>query len=322
MIEVTNLTKRFGAITAVDKVSFQLPTGQTLALIGTSGCGKTTTLRMINRLIEPTSGEVWVHGENVLNQQPEEMRRKMGYVIQDMGLFPHYTIEENIAVVPHLLQWDEARIRRRVYELMDRLKLPPTTFAQKYPSQLSGGQQQRVGLARALAGDPPIVLMDEPFGALDPITRRDIRKEFRELEEFSQKTTLIVTHDVQEAFEMGDQICLLDKGKVQQIGSPKDLLFHPANEFVKAFFSDKVLELEFQVITLDDIFDKLPEKEAPNSQVPIPAHTPVMETMAIITRNPAGAKVATVTREGQEKHFDLAALMQTFQETVNTLPHG
>ena len=322
MIEVSNLTKRFGTVTAVDNVSFRLHKGQTLALIGTSGCGKTTTLRMINRLVEPSTGEIYIQGQNVLQQQAEEMRRNIGYVIQDMGLFPHYTIEENIAIVPNLLKWNPDKTRSRVFKLMELLKLPPDMYADKYPHELSGGQQQRVGLARALAGDPPIVLMDEPFGALDPITRREIRKEFRELEEFSEKTTILVTHDVQEAFEMGDQICLLDKGKIQQIGRPSELLFNPCNEFVRSFFADKVLELEFQVITLEDIFDRLPENEPSSSQLPIDADTPVMETLATITRNPASNQLARVTVNGQDKHFDLPGLMQAFQETLNALPHG
>jgi len=257
MIEVKGLTKKFGTLVAVNNIDFSIDTGQTLALVGTSGCGKTTTLKMINRLIEPTSGEIYVHEENVMDISATEMRRKIGYVIQDMGLFPHYTVEENIAVVPNLLKWDEQEVKERVYELMNKLGIEPEEYAAKFPDQLSGGQQQRVGIARALAANPPIILMDEPFGALDPVTRRKIRKEFKELEELASKTTILITHDIEEAFELADLVLVLHEGESQQLGTPKELLFKPANEFVVKFLAEQRLQLEFEVVSLKDIFDEV-----------------------------------------------------------------
>lgn len=260
MLSVQHLTKRFAHHTAVDDVSFLVSEGETLVLLGTSGCGKTTTLKMINRLVEPTSGQIELNGSDIRRQQPEELRRRIGYVIQETGLFPHYTIAQNIAVVPRLLDWPEGRIRQRTAELLAMLHLPENSLPQ-YPDQLSGGQRQRVGLARALAADPPVVLMDEPLGALDPVTRAGIRREFRSLETLRRKTIVMVTHDVQEAFELGDRICLMDHGRIQQIGPPKELLMKPANDFVRRFFHDNLLTLQLQTVTLTDLLPVLAATE-------------------------------------------------------------
>lgn len=238
---------------AVADVSFEVNTGEILVLLGTSGSGKTTTLRMINRLITPSSGEIYVNDKPVSGQPLETLRRSIGYVLQENGLFPHYTVAENIAVVPELLQWDKARIAERTGVLMEKLHLPQAEYLHAYPQQLSGGQQQRVGLARALAADPPVLLMDEPFGALDPVTRASVRKEFRALDEVRSKTIIMVTHDVQEAFELGARICLMDKGTIQQLDTPAALLFNPANNFVRAFFHEQRLLLELKALTLADI---------------------------------------------------------------------
>ncbi|GAB3224111.1 hypothetical protein GCM10027346_03890 [Hymenobacter seoulensis] len=251
------LSKQYGSHQVVHEVSFELQAGETLVLLGPSGCGKTTLLRMLNRLVEPDSGTVHVNGHDVRSLRPEELRRGMGYVIQQVGLLPHYTVAENIGVVPRLLGQDAAQIEARTEELLTRLQLPPARFAGQYPHQLSGGQQQRVGLARALAADPPIVLLDEPFGALDPITRTGIRREFRELPELQQKTVVLVTHDVQEAFELADQILLLDAGQVQQLGTPRELLFRPANDFVQRFFEAERLTLQLHTIRLSDVLTDL-----------------------------------------------------------------
>jgi osmoprotectant transport system ATP-binding protein len=258
MIRVKQLSKYFGMVKAVDAVSFEVAEGENLVLLGTSGCGKTTTLKMLNRLIEPTSGEVWIGDKNILQQQPEQLRRGIGYVLQNTGLFPHYTIFENIAVVPRLLAWDDTKIKSRVNELMEKLHLSPDLLL-SYPGELSGGQQQRVGLARALVADPPVLLMDEPFGALDNVTRTKIQAEFKQLDELTRKTIIMVTHDVQEAFELGNRICLMDKGKIMQIGTPSQLLFNPANDFVSDFLQGQRLQLEFKAITLNDIWDQLPD---------------------------------------------------------------
>ncbi|QDK78236.1 ABC transporter ATP-binding protein [Spirosoma sp. KCTC 42546] len=234
MIEIQNLTKRFESHTAVDGVSLSVGPGETLVLLGTSGCGKTTTLKMINRLIEPTSGSIRVAGVDVGQQPGPELRRQIGYVIQDGGLFPHYTIAEAIATVPKLLAWEPAEIQKRTSELIDKLQLPKSVL-NRYPSELSGGQRQRVGLARALAAKPPVVLMDEPFGALDPFTRRHVRRELFGLNELKETTVVLVTHDVSEALELADRIALMDKGKIVQIGPPNELLKQPANDFVRDF---------------------------------------------------------------------------------------
>jgi osmoprotectant transport system ATP-binding protein len=253
MIKAENLVKKFGSSTAVDSISFEVKEGENLILLGTSGCGKTTTLRMINRLIEPDSGTVYLNGKDIRAQQPEILRRGIGYVLQNHGLFPHYTVAENIAIVPRLLKWKTEAIHARAEELFKKLNLSPS-LKDKFPAALSGGQQQRVGLARSLMVNPPVLLMDEPFGALDNLTRIGIRKEFRALDELVKKTIIMVTHDVQEAFEMGDRICLMDKGEIKQIGSPEELLFHPANEFVSSFLDEQRLQLELRSVLLSEIF--------------------------------------------------------------------
>jgi osmoprotectant transport system ATP-binding protein len=254
MIQLDHVSKSFdNGKTVVSNVSFEVNTGETMVLLGTSGSGKTTTLRMINRLIAPSSGNIYVNGTAVTSQQPETLRKSIGYVLQNIGLFPHYTVAENIAIVPELSHWDKNRIMERTAILMEKLHLPVAEYLHAYPHQLSGGQQQRVGLARALAADPPVLLMDEPFGALDPVTRASVRKEFRALDEVHSKTVIIVTHDVQEAFELGTYICLMDKGIVQQVGTPAALLFTPANDFVRSFFDEQRLLLELKALQLKDI---------------------------------------------------------------------
>lgn len=252
MIEIQHLSKTYGDQKVVDDVSFTVQQGEVLVLLGTSGSGKTTTLKMINKLVEKTAGTVFIQGKNTDEYQPHELRRKIGYVIQSIGLFPHYTIGKNIATVPELMQWEKSRIDSRVRELLGMIGLSEDVLNRK-PYELSGGQQQRVGIARALAGDPEVILLDEPFGALDPITRAELQKEFKQLNSGLKKAMVLVTHDVLEAVALADKIVLMDKGKIQQIGSPKDLIFHPANDFVRQFFAQSKLQLELQVITLADI---------------------------------------------------------------------
>jgi osmoprotectant transport system ATP-binding protein len=244
MIVVKNITKTFGTHKAVDNVSFTVNEGENIVFLGTSGCGKTTLLKMINRLLEPDSGEIWIKGHRIVDQRPEDLRKKIGYVFQNTGLFPHYTIEENIGTVPRLLGWDKAKIAARVSDLLEELHLSPDQYRSAYPHQLSGGQQQRVGIARALAAYPPLLLMDEPFGALDPITRASVRKDFKQLDELRSKTIVLVTHDVQEAFELADRIVLLDKGRIVQQGTPDELLFEPAGDYARNFFEEQRFQLE------------------------------------------------------------------------------
>lgn len=252
-ISVANVSKSFGSAAAVTDISFEVQEGENFILLGTSGCGKTTTLRMINRLIPVSSGTIFVNGKNVADQLPETLRRGMGYVLQHNSLFPHYTVGENIAIVPRLLKWDKRKTQSRTAELLEKLHLPDH-YLSKYPQQLSGGEAQRINLARALVADPPILLMDEPFGALDPLTRMAIRKEFSALDEFKRKTIIMVTHDIMEAFELGNRICLMDKGKIMQIGTPVELLFHPANDFVKNFLAGSHMQLALMIIKANDLW--------------------------------------------------------------------
>ena len=256
MISLHNVVKDFGNTRAVDDVSFDVQEGENIVLLGTSGCGKTTTLRMINRLIEATSGSVFIGGRNTNTISPETLRRSIGYVLQHNGLFPHYTVAENIAIVPNLLKWPERKISKRASALLEQLHLPQQ-YLSLYPSQLSGGEQQRVGLARALAADPPILLMDEPFGALDTITRTNITKDFAELEALKNKTIVLVTHDIREAFEMGDRILVMDKGKLVQAGRATELLFRPEHPFVTEFLSAQRVQLELDAVVLKDVWPYL-----------------------------------------------------------------
>jgi len=258
MIELVSVSKSFGDTGAVKNISLKVNQHETLVLLGTSGCGKTTTLKMINRLIESDSGEILIGGKNIAEQKPETLRKNIGFVMQNIGLFPHYTIAENIAVGPKLLDWDAKKTKQRTLELIEKLHLPKDCLV-LYPHELSGGQQQRVGLARALITDTPVLLMDEPFGALDNVTRSSIHAEFKALDELKRKTIIMVTHDIQEAFELGDRICLMDKGEVVQIGSPKELLYKPANDFTKKFLDSFRLTLEFKTATIEDIRSYFPQ---------------------------------------------------------------
>ncbi|MBU6119470.1 ABC transporter ATP-binding protein [Hymenobacter siberiensis] len=293
VIQVSHLRKAFGAHAVVQDVSFAVAAGETLVLLGPSGCGKTTLLKMLNRLIEPDGGRIEINGQDVLSQRPEVLRRGIGYVIQQVGLLPHYTVAENVAVVPRLLGHAPAAIAARTEALLTRLHLPAARYAGQYPHQLSGGQQQRVGLARALAADPPIILLDEPFGALDPVTRASIRHEFRELEELRSKTMVLVTHDVTEAFELADRIMLLDAGQIQQLGTPRELLFRPANDFVRRFFAAERLTLQLRTLTLGDVFEG---NEAEGPKDAFRAGTTVHEALEALTGSAAAAAPFTVAQ--------------------------
>ena len=237
MIEIEHLTKRFAgsATAAVDDLSLAIGESEICVLIGPSGCGKTTTMRMINRMIEPDGGRIRIAGRDVMQIDAVELRRSIGYVIQQVGLFPHMTIAENVATVPQLLGWDAARTKRRVDELLARVDMDPARYRDRYPRELSGGQKQRVGVARALAADPPVMLMDEPFGALDPITRAALQDEFLRLLYELRKTIVFVTHDIDEALKMGTRIAILRAGRLLQFDRPEAILAHPANAFVESF---------------------------------------------------------------------------------------
>jgi osmoprotectant transport system ATP-binding protein len=234
--ELRNVVKRFDSGRhALDGVSLKVKEGSVLVLLGTSGSGKTTTLKMFNRLLEPDSGDVIVLSKNARSWDPIALRRQTGYVIQDVGLLPHMTVGENVALVPRLLGWEKERQAERVDTLLELVGLSPSRFAGLLPRQLSGGERQRVGLARALAADPPLLLMDEPFGALDPLTRRRIQREFQDLQARLQKTVILVTHDVTEAFRLGDTIAVMDSGRIVQTGTPNEIRTHPEADFVREF---------------------------------------------------------------------------------------
>ncbi len=248
MIKLEKLSKVFdtpggGSVIAADQVSMEVPEGEICVLLGPSGCGKTTTLKMINGLIPKTSGKIWVAGQDTDKQDPVQLRRNIGYVIQQIGLFPNMTIEDNICVVPDLLGWDPKKARTRAGELLEMVNLDPNIFLKRFPKELSGGQQQRVGVIRALAADPPVLLMDEPFGAIDPINRAVIQDEFLKMQKEIRKTIAFVSHDIDEAIKMADKIAIFKDGILEQYDSPDDLLARPANDFISSFLGqDRTLK--------------------------------------------------------------------------------
>ncbi|MFK0159662.1 betaine/proline/choline family ABC transporter ATP-binding protein [Streptomyces sp. NPDC090499] len=236
MIRFEQVTKRYAdGTTAVDGLSFEVTEGELVTLVGPSGCGKTTTMMMVNRLIEPTSGRILVDGADVAGVDPVRLRRRIGYVIQQVGLFPHRTILDNTATVPALLGWRRDRARARAAELLDLVGLDPKTYGPRYPDQLSGGQRQRVGVARALAADPPVLLMDEPFGAVDPVVREQLQDEFLRMQAAVRKTVLLVTHDIEEAVRLGDRIAVYGQGRIEQFDTPGTVLGRPATPYVAGF---------------------------------------------------------------------------------------
>ncbi|MGH1541597.1 MAG: ABC transporter ATP-binding protein [Arenicella sp.] len=262
MIKVEGLTKVFetpnGSITAVDHVDMEVPEGEICVLLGPSGCGKTTTLKMINRLVTPTAGKVFIGNEDVTKMDTVELRRNIGYVIQQIGLFPNMTIEENISIVPKMLGWKATRYKARASELLDMVALDPKLYLKRYPKELSGGQQQRVGVIRALAANPPVMLMDEPFGAIDPINREVIQDEFLSMQENLKKTIMFVSHDIDEAVKMADKIAIFQNAKLAQYSSPSDLLSHPKDAFIESFLGDDRFLKQLRLITVQEVMRENP----------------------------------------------------------------
>jgi osmoprotectant transport system ATP-binding protein len=271
MITLEHVSKSFSShgrtVTAVDDVSLEVGEGELHVLIGPSGSGKTTTMRMINCLEKPSGGRITVNGRDVQTMNVVDLRRGIGYVIQQGGLFPHFTVADNVAVVPRLLGWPRQKRRQRAEELLALVGLPPELFANRYPRQLSGGQQQRVGVARALAADPPIVLMDEPFGAVDPITRKQLQRELRRIQAEVRKTIVFVTHDITEAFLLGDRIVLMAEGRIVQNATPADLLRHPASPFVTSFIGEERGMRSLRFTSLAELAEPVPAGARPNGMV-------------------------------------------------------
>ncbi|MCY4032527.1 MAG: ABC transporter ATP-binding protein [Hyphomicrobiales bacterium] len=259
MITLENLTKVFetakGSIVATDRISMTVQSGETCILLGPSGCGKTTTMKMVNRLIEPTSGKIFINDKDTSDYDAVALRRTIGYVIQQIGLFPNMTVEENICAVPDLLGWEKDKSRKRAGELLEMLALEPAVFLKRFPKELSGGQQQRIGVARALAADPPVLLMDEPFGAIDPINREVIQDEFLKMQRAIHKTIMFVSHDIDEAVKMGDKIAIFREGKLVQYDTPDRILSHPADGFIADFVgSDRTLK-RLRLLTVVDALE-------------------------------------------------------------------
>ena len=280
MIEIDSVTKRYGERRVVDRLSLTVPAGDFCVLLGSSGCGKSTILRMINRLIAADSGSIRVAGEDIRSVPAEALRRRIGYAIQSIGLFPHWTVEDNIATVPRLLKWQQSRLRDRVTELLELFRLEPETYRGKYPHQLSGGEQQRVGVARALAADPELLLMDEPFAAVDPITRDALQTELARIHRQTIKTIVFVTHDIEEALRLATQIAVMHDGRIEQLGPPLEILEHPASDFVSDFVGRQGLGLK--LLSVRKIADRMRAGETAEGD-PLLPDTSLRDALSVMT---------------------------------------
>jgi osmoprotectant transport system ATP-binding protein len=284
MIRLTEVTKHYegAAAPAVAPLTMEIKRGEFICLVGPSGCGKTTTLRMINRLVEPSGGQIWIDGQDVTHADPDELRRHIGYVIQQVGLIPHMSIGQNVGLVPSMLGWDKKKIAARVDELLELVGLDPSVYRSRYPKQLSGGQQQRVGVARALAADPPVMLMDEPFGAIDPITRDRLQDEFLQLQQRIRKTIVFVTHDIDEALRLGDRIAIFAEGsRLAQFATPLEILTNPADDFVRSFIGEGAALRRLSLLHVGDL-DVQENLDVPPAELTVePTETvaAVLETM-------------------------------------------
>ncbi|MGE8207170.1 betaine/proline/choline family ABC transporter ATP-binding protein [Heyndrickxia sp. NPDC080065] len=259
MLKFEHVTKVYkGGKTAVEDLNLEFKSGEFIVFIGPSGCGKTTTMKMINRLIEPTSGSIYINGKNILEKDPVQLRREIGYVIQQIGLFPHMTIQQNISLIPKLLKWPEEQRRKRAKELLQLVNMTED-YLDRYPHELSGGQQQRIGVLRALAADQPLILMDEPFGALDPITRDSLQDEFKKLQQSLGKTIVFVTHDMDEAIKLADKLVIMRAGKLVQVGTPEEILREPANDFVEEFIGkERLIQARPNIQTVEQVMNPDP----------------------------------------------------------------
>ncbi|WP_330297859.1 ABC transporter ATP-binding protein [Streptomyces sp. NBC_00503] len=325
MIRFEQVTKRYpDGTTAVADLSFEVAEGELVTLVGPSGCGKTTTMKMVNRLIEPTSGRILLNGEDIAAADPVELRRRIGYVIQQVGLFPHKTVLENTATVPQLIGTPKAKARARAAELLELVGLDPAVYGGRYPEQLSGGQRQRVGVARALAADPPVLLMDEPFGAVDPVVRERLQNEFLTLQKTVRKTILLVTHDLEEAIRLGDRIAVYGAGTIEQFARPAEVLAAPATEYVAGFVgADRGLKrLSVTQVAAADLSPAGagagPDAKAPTAEVALGAT--LREALALllqedsgrigVTDPDSGALIGVLTPEGVHRALRRADLQE------------
>lgn len=263
MIKINHVTKKYGSFTAIKDLSLKVNQSEFLVLLGPSGCGKSTLLRLMNKMIDRDGGEIQVEGENIDNIKGEELRRTIGYVIQSIGLFPHMNVKKNIATVPQLLKWEEDKIDKRVDEMLDLVGLDPEKYKDKRPSELSGGEAQRIGVARAMASDPDILLMDEPFGAVDPINRLRLQKEFRKIQRSLKKTVVFVTHDIDEALLLADRICVMNQGQIVQIDTPENIILNPKNDFIRNFFKGEGILTILSRKPAVDYAEAIPLEEEP-----------------------------------------------------------
>ncbi len=310
MIRFKDVTKRYqDNTTAIKSINLEIKEGEFFVIIGPSGCGKTTLLKMINRLIELSDGEIYVNGQKTSEYNIHELRWNIGYVLQQIALFPHMTIEENVAIVPELRKWNQQKILSRIQELMNMVGLPPETYRDRKPKELSGGQQQRIGVIRALAADPAILLMDEPFSALDPISREKLQDDILELQQTINKTIVFVTHDMQEAMKLGDRICIMKDGEIVQVGTPSEIINRPVNDFVKDFVGAQITDTKVDVI-LENIIDQIKDSHpvsSPSRQ--ISAATSLQEALMILTEHEQlsvekqGQIIGTITRQTALKYL-------------------
>lgn len=283
-IRFEGVTKQFdgAAQAAVQQVNCEVEEGSFVVLLGPSGCGKTTLLKMVNRLYEPTSGAICLDGHDISQMNATTLRRRIGYVIQQVGLFPHMTVAENVAVVPDLLKWPSEKISSRVDDLLTLVDLPPEVYRQRYPAQLSGGQQQRVGVARALAGDPQVILMDEPFGAVDAITRAGLQDEMLHLQRKLKKTILFVTHDVEEALRLADKIVIMRNGRIIQYDTPFNILKYPADSFVRDLVGADDIVRQFSLVRVESVMEPLPRDFVPNGHPTVTNDTDLRKALSLL----------------------------------------
>lgn len=322
MIELKNIKKSFKNSHVLKGIDLEINKGELVVLIGPSGCGKTTTLKMLNKLIKPTSGQITINGEDISKKDTIELRRNIGYVIQQTGLFPHMTVGDNIGLVPYLKNWDEDRIKKRTYELLEMVGMKPEQYIDRYPSELSGGQQQRIGVARAFATDPEVILMDEPFSALDPITRNSLQDELFNLQQKLKKTIVFVTHDMDEALKLGDRICIMKDGVILQYDTPEEILKNPGHGFVEEFIGKNRIWNQPEFIKAEDIVIREPVKTL-GTRTTLQAMEIMNErhvdSILVVDHDNKLEGIATLKdiRKNREKKLTLNDLMEKQVITVN-----